>query len=449
MSIKYDFLNNISVENAQSIIPYLSTQEINEVKEDLINSYSVFIEKKQIDIKQYLPTHLICFFSMCSVEQLKSVSDIFKEKKHDPYFAGLILVAKDASYDYSEKLDLLLSWGYNVNISLGETPYQKMFTNYSANANALHICSSIKSLKVLINYGIDASVKCVIGEELKKFKEKTKLSKISNMIQYKVYLSYFKENYNDFSLSEIIECLSNEKILAVYSGRVFYDKCIKRINRLMQHCDKASSAYEQAVANEQKAKALLLKDIIDVNEKNNWELKQYDAIKGSNSKNKIILLKNAIKTDNAMVLKNLNKLYLSPESKFLVFSYAIKGNNETWVKYMLENAIIVPNPKSEYLYYAYKQKRASIFSYLYENGYKHGIDKVVKDIEESIVYYKKYMVDINKLLSVSIVSYLMKQGHFFDEPKIIEKFVKSEKTQLKSAMQTISEQKKDRKFLKL
>lgn len=389
--------------------------------------------------------YLFEFLHKCTLKDLQLQKSIFIKNKDVPEFKGLLFfLAKWNSPDFLKKITTLLKWGYDPNVSLGETSYSDYF--YSPYLNKLdkgtkpiHLLNNVSHLKLFASHGADMQVKNQYYPFMKAFAQSSALDKIQTCADLITLHDYAKDNTSIEYIKHIQDGLFYVK---QYSPHEKIPSIIKdwtdEINRELEISMKPLSIYEYNKLCGPKTLIQFLKQFEPSDNLLNEERQDYDKILKASNKDKIKLLDWAIKKDNQYVLDRLSTIDLKElNSKTTFIHKTIKSNSLNWLKHIVENGLLDVY-EHDYLRYAYDNIKTKPFIYLY--SFEKTTDKVqaiVDSINKTMKSMKGYNTDqdILAFFPKTIISFLAKEGYHFDNSIILSQIIKDEKENLTQILQ--------------
>lgn len=449
-AIYYNDLHNLSKEEANKIIPFLKTDIIHKKMYDSVNS----------------ATHLQNFLKMATLQQLQSEKDFFIENKDNILFLKNLFYLANNNYmsgplKLDEKLKLFLSWGYNKNVTLGQLGEEiKNYVNmdkFDIGATMLHTASRKSVLRVLLNSGIDTTMKTQLYPTLRKLSVDSGIKRINTIDDMIGLYSYLNSKELKKEENSIIENYKyNLKWILFQNSKsfIFKDKSEKEKNQIQEVLLKNwtiqdynknveagfnfYSAYDLAMYENQKTKILLLKPYENTQSVYEEEKKQLDKILLSKGLEKNKLLSDAIRKDNQCVLNSLGLLDLETINKGgkNLLHKIVQLGALNWAEKIVNDNLMDSDVNSEqisYLEYACSTNKSKIFILFYQNGWTQNLDSVVSKLNKNIEHYKTIGLDDDHILSclpTTIIKFLADNGHYFNNTVLLEKIAKYEKEKL-------------------
>lgn len=397
-------------------------------------------------------SNLIHFLESVDIPTLKDKKDFFILHKDTPEFQGLLFYAD------SKKIKLLLEWGYNPNVQLKDTPYQKYLTRLSPETTPLHKVVEINSVKSLMAYGAKHDAKAHLHPVERLFLKDSGITKIRTLEHIKHYLRFIHRNKNVYTTSDNYKNIisSLELLIAFNKGyppshTIKNNTMIASVNNWLANCNQDETALERAESLKQKSKYLFLKTFCNPIDIAQFEEKEYkDLLLLANP---IMALSNAMKKDNHYLFNRLNTehlKHLNPQKRNLAF-YAVSNNCGQWLHKMLDSKLCDINYKDKFkqslLHFAYDQNRPTMFEIIYNkpNLDNSLIEEVVTNIQKNMAHFKSNGYTdktIMEILPTTIIHFLVNQGHYFENKTLVEEIIKFEKDKLNNIMVVEPEPKK-------
>lgn len=460
--IYYSDFHSLSKQEANKIIPFLKTDIIHEKMYDRENS----------------ATHLQNFLKMATLEQLQSEKDFFIENKDNTLFLINLFYLANNNYmsgplKLDEKLKLFLSWGYNKNVTLGQLGDEiKNYVNmdkFDIGATMLHTASRKSVLRVLLNSGIDTTMKTQLYPTLRKLSVDSgikRIDTIDDMIKLYSYLNSKEIKKEENSVIDSYKYNLKWILFQNSKGFIFNDKSEKEKNQIqevllknwmIQEYNKSVedgvnfySAYDLAMYENQKTKILLLKPYENTQSVYEDEKKQLDKILLSKGVEKNKLLSDAIRKDNQCVLNSLGLLDLQSVNRGRknILHSIVRLGALNWAEKIVNNNLMdseVEDEQVSYLEYACSTNKSKLFILFYKKGWTQNLDSVVSTLNKNIEHYKTIGLDDDHILSclpTTIIKFLADNGHYFNNTVLLEKIAKYEKEKL---MIDLSSDKKETK----
>lgn len=388
-------------------------------------------------------SHLINFFRLSQLSQLKSQKDVFIKNMEDSRFTGLLFLPSIYSIcSLGDKAKLLLKWGYNPNIQLKDTPYSHLITQVGPEATPVHTFDKTSDLKNFIEHGADTHRKTIYYPFMKAFYDATKIKKITlnkhlrELIDFCKYYPVPKDELGNISYIEQFFNLT-------HLNSPHKSHAVDIYNAQLLLCQKPLTPYEFAKLEGKKSKILFLKQFESNEALLSEERKAYEAIVAqTNLKEKQKLLEMALKSDNNVLFDNLAQLNLIHHfSGYTLLHKAINYNNKRFIEKIV-NEKLVDISSCGYLKYSYNQKKTASFLYFYhlqknEAKFKEVVESIVSDISFNMQRLKKFATDkdIMSQLPTTIVYFLSQQGYYFENSLVIEKIAQMEKEKLTLILQ--------------
>lgn len=383
---------------------------------------------------------LLNFIAHSSVQDWNErVGEVFKRRKNEPEFKGLIFFTgeKEVKQGFA-KFKKLIDWGYNTRVLLEDTPYNQKFAFFGPEANVFHINRDSHAVKYLIENNLTSGIEdtTTIYPFLREYFLKNVVNEITTLDELKkLYRSVTKGEL------QVIDGFKLYSIIEGYTAFSLNSSIIKQLNTRFEQSSISYKPYETAQILKERKKELVLKEketAQAVVERESAVLAQLKALNHKKQKVKVKrLMKEAVETDNAIVMLNLNQFDLKAVGDQNVLSLSIKNNNLKWVEHITSMSLLQKEDAEDCLLLAYRYKRPKVFTYLYEKGWHGGLELTIGDINRAIEYCNGSEENILKLVCPSIVYFLAKKGYPFKNEVIIEKIIRAEKKNLQKQLNII------------
>lgn len=379
------------------------------------------------------------FFCHTPLGYLKKNKDFFIKNRNDPHFQGLMLFCIPSfGNSYKERLEFLLDCGYDPNVIINQKKMLIDIENYRMpnghlysmdGLTPLHYFLNKKPLELLIKYGANPNQTITMFEYLNDFCLENNISQIKTKKDIQNYLE-FEKNY----AKKIKEPTFFQELFSNMNDFIdsSYSNLIKdRVNlwlKLSQ--EKNINAYRLAILCQDKQKHLLLKSFESKDTLEEEEKKVGQLILNKYSQNDTSaysLMTQEIKKRNQYIEENIESfLPLFQNKEKDIFNRVLREGSMSLVKKLVDNQYVVDHDKATYLETCYTYHKTEVFSYLFEHGFKNGLEQVVSHINKRLEFPFESLSHV----SAGIVYFLSKNGYHFEHTKVMEKIIAYEKERL-------------------